>query len=277
MKNDTNLCLNGDSMRSAIKQVASARFGVTSLYLLKADELQDQNGTGRQTRKGGQLPGHKVDEWIGKVRQRHPAWDLISPPRIMIFIQLGSCTAYIRFEKCEPECPNWCKAGKQGRLLELSLPALQSQNVSTHRAGHDGGTGASPVHPSSMQVFWELGLAETHQTLVKNKLRSRVVVQADGQLKTGRDIAVPQHCWVQKNGERLPAALVVGRMHHDAQNAIWIFVLWVCGLGSELRSQIQRQIPDHVVNFFKMITQELREIMAGIRFSYSKWNDRAGG
>ena len=178
---------NGDSMRSAIKQVASARFGVTSLYLTEADELQIKMAQGAKPGEGGQLPGHKVDEWIGKTRHSTPGVGLISPPPHHDIYSIEDLAQLIFDLK------------NANRAARISVKLVTKAGVGTIAAGvtkakadvvliagHDGGTGASPV--SSIRhagLPWELGLAETHQTLVKNKLRSRVVVQADGQMKTG--------------------------------------------------------------------------------------------
>src|SRR6186713_945989 len=183
---------NGDSMRSAIKQVASGRFGVTSYYLTMADELQIKMAQGAKPGEGGQLPGHKVDEWIGKVRHSTPGVGLISPPPHHDIYSIEDLAQLIFDLK------------NSNRAARISVKLVSKAGVGTIAAGvakakadviliagHDGGTGASPV--SSIKhagLPWELGLAETQQTLVKNKLRSRVVLQTDGQLKTGRDIAV---------------------------------------------------------------------------------------
>mgnify|MGYP003344771482 CR=1 FL=1 len=183
---------NGDSMRSAIKQVASARFGVTSLYLTEADELQIKMAQGAKPGEGGQLPGHKVDEWIGRTRHSTPGVGLISPPPHHDIYSIEDLAQLIFDLK------------NANRAARINVKLVSKAGVGTIAAGvakakadvilisgHDGGTGASPV--SSIRhagLPWELGLAETHQTLVKNKLRSRVVVQADGQMKTGRDIAI---------------------------------------------------------------------------------------
>src|SRR5574343_1759509 len=183
---------NGDSMRSAIKQVASARFGVTIEYLTQADELQIKMAQGAKPGEGGQLPGHKVDERIVKVRNATPGVGLISPPPHHDIYSIEDLAQLIFDLK------------NANRAARINVKLVSKSGVGTIAAGvakakadvilisgHDGGTGASPI--SSIKhagLPWELGLAETHQTLVKNKLRSRVVVKADGQMKTGRDIAI---------------------------------------------------------------------------------------
>ncbi|MBK6938282.1 MAG: glutamate synthase large subunit [Chitinophagaceae bacterium] len=257
---------NGDSMRSAIKQVASARFGVTSLYLTEADELQIKMAQGAKPGEGGQLPGHKVDDWIGKTRHSTPVVGLISPPPHHDIYSIEDLAQLIYDLK---------NANRQARI---SVKLVSKAGVGTIAAGvtkakadvvliagYDGGTGASPV--SSIKhagLPWELGLAETHQTLVKNKLRSRVVVQADGQLKTGRDIAVAALLGAEEWGIATAALIVEGciMMRKCHMNTCPV---GVATQDPELRGRFKGD-PDHVVNFFKMITQELREIMADLGF-----------
>jgi len=257
---------NGDSMRSAIKQVASARFGVTSLYLTEADELQIKMAQGAKPGEGGQLPGHKVDEWIGRVRHATPGVGLISPPPHHDIYSIEDLAQLIYDLK------------NANRKARISVKLVSKAGVGTIAAGvtkakadvvlisgHDGGTGASPV--SSIKhagLPWELGLAETQQTLVKNKLRSRVVVQADGQMKTGRDIAVAALLGAEEWGIATAALVVEGciMMRKCHMNTCPV---GVATQDPELRKKFKGD-PNHVVNFFKMITQELREIMAELGF-----------
>lgn len=257
---------NGDSMRSAIKQVASARFGVTSLYLTEADELQIKMAQGAKPGEGGQLPGHKVDEWIGRVRHATPGVGLISPPPHHDIYSIEDLAQLIYDLK------------NANRKARISVKLVSKAGVGTIAAGvtkakadvvlisgHDGGTGASPV--SSIKhagLPWELGLAETQQTLVKNKLRSRVVVQADGQMKTGRDIAVAALLGAEEWGVATAALVVEGciMMRKCHMNTCPV---GVATQDPELRKRFKGD-PNHVVNFFKMITQELREIMAELGF-----------
>ncbi len=257
---------NGDSMRSSIKQVASARFGVTSLYLTEADELQIKMAQGAKPGEGGQLPGHKVDDWIGRVRHATPGVGLISPPPHHDIYSIEDLAQLIYDLK------------NANRAARISVKLVSKAGVGTIAAGvtkakadvvliagHDGGTGASPV--SSIKhagLPWELGLAETHQTLVKNKLRSRVVVQADGQLKTGRDIAVAALLGAEEWGIATATLVVEGciMMRKCHMNTCPV---GVATQDPELRNRFKGD-PDHVVNFFKMITQELREIMADLGF-----------
>src|ERR1700710_2173370 len=202
---------NGDSMRSAIKQVASARFGVTSNYLTNADELQIKMAQGAKPGEGGQLPGHKVDDWIAKVRHSTPGVGLISPPPHHDIYSIEDLAQLIFDLK------------NANRAARINVKLVSKAGVGTIAAGvakahadviliagYDGGTGASPI--SSVKhagLPWELGLAEAHQTLVRNKLRSRVVLQTDGQLKTGRDLAIAALMGAEEWGVAT-AALVAG-------------------------------------------------------------------
>lgn len=261
-----DLLENGDSMRSAIKQVASARFGVTSLYLTEADEIQIKMAQGAKPGEGGQLPGHKVDDWIGKVRHATPGVGLISPPPHHDIYSIEDLAQLIYDLKTA------------NRSARISVKLVSKAGVGTIAAGvtkakadvvlvagHDGGTGASPI--SSIKhagLPWELGLAEAQQTLVKNKLRSRVVVQADGQLKTGRDIAIATLLGAEEWGIATAALVVEGCIMMRKCH------LNTCPVGvatqdPELRNRFKGDA-GHVVNFFKMITHELREIMAELGF-----------
>ena len=257
---------NGDSMRSAIKQVASARFGVTSLYLTEADELQIKMAQGAKPGEGGQLPGDKVDDWIGRVRHSTPGVGLISPPPHHDIYSIEDLAQLIFDLK------------NANRVARISVKLVSKAGVGTIAAGvtkakadvvliagYDGGTGASPV--SSIKhagLPWELGLAETHQTLVKNKLRSRVVVQADGQMKTGRDIAIAALLGAEEWGVATAALVVEGciMMRKCHMNTCPV---GVATQDPELRKRFKGN-PDHVVNFFKFMVEELREIMAELGF-----------
>jgi glutamate synthase (NADPH/NADH) large chain len=257
---------NGDSMRSAIKQVASARFGVTSYYLTEADELQIKMAQGAKPGEGGQLPGHKVDDWIGKTRHSTPGVGLISPPPHHDIYSIEDLAQLIFDLK------------NANRAARINVKLVSKAGVGTIAAGvakakadviliagNDGGTGASPI--SSIKhagLPWELGLAETHQTLVKNKLRSRVVVQADGQMKTGRDIAIATLLGAEEWGVATAALVVEGCIMMRKCH------LNTCPVGvatqdPELRKRFSGNA-DHVVNFFKFIVQDLREIMAELGF-----------
>jgi glutamate synthase (NADPH/NADH) large chain len=265
---------NGDSMRSAIKQVASARFGVTSYYLTEADELQIKMAQGAKPGEGGQLPGHKVDEWIGKTRHSTPGVGLISPPPHHDIYSIEDLAQLIFDLK------------NANRAARINVKLVSKAGVGTIAAGvakakadvilvsgHDGGTGASPL--SSIKhagLPWELGLAESHQTLVKNKLRSRVVLQADGQMKTGRDIAIATLLGAEEWGVATAALVVEGCIMMRKCH------LNTCPVGvatqdPELRKRFTGDA-DHVVNFFRFIVQELREIMAEL--GYRTVNEMVG-
>lgn len=257
---------NGDSMRSAIKQVASARFGVTSYYLTNADELQIKMAQGAKPGEGGQLPGHKVDEWIAKVRHSTPGVGLISPPPHHDIYSIEDLAQLIFDLK---------NANRQARInvklvSKAGVGTIAAGVAKAHAdviliSGHDGGTGASPI--SSIKhagLPWELGLSETHQTLVKNKLRNRVVVQTDGQLKTGRDIAIATLLGAEEWGVATAALVVEGCIMMRKCH------LNTCPVGvatqdPELRKRFAGN-PDHVVNLFKFLTEELRELMAELGF-----------
>ena len=257
---------NGDSMRSAIKQVASARFGVTSLYLTEADELQIKMAQGAKPGEGGQLPGHKVDEWIGRVRHATPGVGLISPPPHHDIYSIEDLAQLIfDLKNANRKARISVKLVSKAGVGTIAAGVAKAKADVVLIAGFDGGTGASPI--SSIKhagLPWELGLAETHQTLVKNKLRSRIVVQADGQMKTGRDIAIAALLGAEEWGVATAALIVEGCIMMRKCH------LNTCPVGvatqdSELRKRFKGN-PDHVVNFFKFMVQELREIMAELGF-----------
>jgi len=257
---------NGDSMRSAIKQVASARFGVTSLYLTEADELQIKMAQGAKPGEGGQLPGHKVDDWIGRVRHATPGVGLISPPPHHDIYSIEDLAQLIfDLKNANRNARINVKLVSKAGVGTIAAGVTKAKADVVLISGHDGGTGASPI--SSIKhagLPWELGLAETHQTLVKNKLRSRVVVQADGQMKTGRDIAIAALLGAEEWGVATAALIVEGCIMMRKCH------LNTCPVGvatqdEELRKRFTGD-PDHVVNFFRFIVQELREIMAELGF-----------
>ncbi len=257
---------NGDSMRSSIKQVASGRFGVTSYYLTMAEELQIKMAQGAKPGEGGQLPGHKVDEWIGKVRHATPGVGLISPPPHHDIYSIEDLAQLIfDLKNANRAARINVKLVSKAGVGTIAAGVVKAKADVVLIAGHDGGTGASPI--SSIKhagLPWELGLAETHQTLVKNKLRSRVVVQTDGQLKTGRDVAIATLLGAEEWGIATAALVVEGCIMMRKCH------LNTCPVGiatqdKQLRNQFTGDA-DHVVNFFKFITQELREIMAELGF-----------
>ncbi|MBP7555831.1 MAG: glutamate synthase large subunit [Chitinophagaceae bacterium] len=257
---------NGDSMRSAIKQVASARFGVTSLYLTEADELQIKMAQGAKPGEGGQLPGHKVDDWIGKTRHSTPGVGLISPPPHHDIYSIEDLAQLIfDLKNANRKARISVKLVSKAGVGTIAAGVAKAKADVVLIAGYDGGTGASPI--SSIRhagLPWELGLAETHQTLVKNKLRSRVVVQADGQMKTGRDIAIAALLGAEEWGIATAALVVEGcilmRKCH----------LNTCPVGVATQDPDLRKrftgAADHVVNFFRFMVQELREVMAELGY-----------
>lgn len=265
---------NGDSMRSAIKQVASARFGVTSLYLTEADELQIKMAQGAKPGEGGQLPGHKVDEWIGRTRHSTPGVGLISPPPHHDIYSIEDLAQLIfDLKNANRQARISVKLVSKAGVGTIAAGVTKAKADVVLIAGFDGGTGASPV--SSIRhagLPWELGLAETHQTLVKNKLRSRVVVQADGQMKTGRDIAIATLLGAEEWGIATAALVVEGcilmRKCH----------LNTCPVGVATQDPDLRKrfngAAEHVVNFFQFMVQELREIMAEL--GYKTINEMVG-
>src|SRR5947208_8643506 len=183
---------NGDSRRSAIKQVASGRFGVTSEYLANADELQIKMAQGAKPGEGGQLPGHKVDKYIGSIRFTTPGVGLISPPPHHDIYSFEDLKQLIYDLRCgNPRARISVKLVSEVGVGTVAAGVAKANADHVLISGHDGGTGASPL--SSIQaagVPWEIGLAETQQTLVANDLRSRIIVQVDGQMRTGRDVVV---------------------------------------------------------------------------------------
>jgi len=257
---------NGDSMRSAIKQIASARFGVTSHYLSEADELQIKMAQGAKPGEGGQLPGHKVDDWIAKVRHSTPGVGLISPPphhdiysiedlkQLIFDLKNANRAARINVKLVSKAGVGTIAAGVAKAKADVILIA-----------GYDGGTGASPI--SSIKhagLPWELGLAEAHQTLVKNQLRSRVVLQADGQMKTARDIAIATLLGAEEWGVAT-AALVAGGCIMMRKCHLNTCPVGVATQDPELRKLFTGK-PEHIVNLFYFIAEELREIMASLGF-----------
>ncbi|MBE9586332.1 glutamate synthase large subunit [Mucilaginibacter sp. JRF] len=257
---------NGDSMRSAIKQIASARFGVTSNYLTNADELQIKMAQGAKPGEGGQLPGHKVDDWIARTRHSTPGVGLISPPPHHDIYSIEDLAQLIFDLK------------NANRAARINVKLVSKAGVGTIAAGvakahadviliagYDGGTGASPI--SSIKhagLPWELGLSEAHQTLVRNKLRSRVVLQADGQLKTGRDIAIATLLGAEEWGVAT-AALVAGGCIMMRKCHLNTCPVGVATQDPELRKLFSGDA-DHVVNLFKFLVQEFREVMAELGF-----------
>ena len=257
---------NGDWRRSAIKQVASARFGVTSNYLVNADELQIKMAQGAKPGEGGQLPGHKVDDFIAKIRYSVPGVGLISPPPHHDIYSIEDLAQLIHDLKNSND-----RARVSVKLVAEVGVGTIAAGVSKAKAdvvlisGYDGGTGASPLQSiKHAGVPWELGLAETQQILVMNDLRGRIRVEADGQLKTGRDVAVACLLGAEEFGFASAALIASGCI------MMRVCHLNTCPVGiatqdPELRKKFEGK-PEHVVNFMMFIASELREYMAQLGF-----------
>jgi glutamate synthase domain-containing protein 2/glutamate synthase domain-containing protein 1/glutamate synthase domain-containing protein 3 len=255
---------NGDRRRSAIKQVASGRFGVTIHYLVNADELQIKMAQGAKPGEGGQLPGHKVDEYIGSIRHTTPGVGLISPPPHHDIYSIEDLKQLIYDLRCSnPTAQVSVKLVSEVGVGTIAAGVSKANADRVLIAGHDGGTGASPL--SSIQaagVPWEIGLAETQQTLVLNDLRSRIVVQTDGQLKTGRDVVIAAMLGADEMGFSTAPLIATGCIMMRACH------LNTCPVGiatqdPELRKRY-KGTPEHVVNFFFFVAEEVREILAGL-------------
>lgn len=257
---------NGNNMRSAIKQVASGRFGVTSYYLTNADELQIKMAQGAKPGEGGQLPGHKVDDWIGRVRNSTPGVDLISPPPHHDIYSIEDLAQLIYDLKNANR-----RARINVKLVSKAGVGIIASGVAKAKAdailisGHDGGTGASPL--SSIRhagLPWELGLAETHQTLVRNKLRDRVVVQTDGQIRTGRDLVIATLLGAEEYGVAT-AALVVEGCIMMRKCHVNTCPVGIATQNPDLRARFTGD-PEHVINFFRFLAEDMRNIMAELGF-----------
>ncbi|MFN3404473.1 MAG: glutamate synthase large subunit [Cytophagaceae bacterium] len=257
---------NGDWERSAIKQVASGRFGVTSYYLANADELQIKMAQGAKPGEGGQLPGHKVDDWIGRVRHSTPGVGLISPPPHHDIYSIEDLAQLIfDLKNSNPKARISVKLVSEAGVGTIAAGVAKAHSDVVLIAGHDGGTGASPI--SSIKhagLPWELGVAETHQTLVKNNLRSRIVVQADGQMKTGRDLAIAALLGAEEWGVATAALVTSGCIMMRKCH------LNTCPVGVATQDKNLRALftgkPEHVINLFTFMAMELREIMAELGF-----------
>ncbi|WP_339925502.1 glutamate synthase large subunit [uncultured Cyclobacterium sp.] len=257
---------NGDWQRSAIKQVASGRFGVTSNYLTNAAELQIKMAQGAKPGEGGQLPGHKVDDWIGKVRHSTPGVGLISPPPHHDIYSIEDLAQLIYdLKNANRKARINVKLVSQAGVGTVAAGVAKAQSDVILISGADGGTGASPL--SSIRhagLPWELGLSEAHQTLVINNLRSRVTLQTDGQLRTGRDLAIAVLLGAEEWGISTGALVVEGCIMMRKCH------LNTCPVGIATQNPELRKLftgnPDHVVNFFTFLAQDLREIMASLGF-----------
>ncbi len=257
---------NGDSMRSAVKQVASGRFGVTTEYLVNADDIQIKMAQGAKPGEGGQLPGHKVNEWIAKVRHSTPGVGLISPPPHHDIYSIEDLKQLILdLKNVNPYARISVKLVSEVGVGTIAAGVAKAYADHVLISGNDGGTGASPL-TSVMQAgsHWELGLSETQQTLVANRLRGRIAVQTDGGIRTGRDVVIAALLGADEvgfgTGALIASGCIMMRKCH----------LNTCPVGvatqdPELRKLFPGQ-PEHVVNFFTFIAEEVREIMARLGF-----------
>ncbi|HEU4804584.1 MAG TPA: glutamate synthase large subunit, partial [Nitrobacter sp.] len=265
---------NGDSMRSAIKQVASGRFGVTTEYLVNSDMMQIKMAQGAKPGEGGQLPGHKVDATIARVRHSTPGVGLISPPPHHDIYSIEDLAQLIYdLKNVNPESLVSVKLVSEIGVGTVAAGVAKARADHVTIAGFEGGTGASPLtsikHAGSP---WEIGLAETHQTLVREKLRSRIVVQVDGGFRTGRDVVIGALLGADEFGfataPLIAAGCIMMRKCH----------LNTCPVGVATQDPVLRKRftgqPEHVINFFFFVAEEVREIMA--QLGYRTFNDMIG-
>jgi glutamate synthase (NADPH) large chain len=264
----------GDSMRSRIKQVASGRFGVTAEYLSNADQIQIKMAQGAKPGEGGQLPGHKVSQYIAKLRFSVPGVGLISPPPHHDIYSIEDLAQLIHdLKNANPKATISTKLVSETGVGTVAAGVAKAKSDHIVIAGHDGGTGASPI--SSIKhagTPWELGLAETQQTLVLNQLRGRTIVQVDGQMKTGRDVVIGALLGADEFGFATAPLVVEGCIMMRKCH------LNTCPVGvatqdPTLRKKFTGQ-PEHVVNFFFFIAEEIRELMASM--GVAKFNDLIG-
>jgi glutamate synthase (NADPH/NADH) large chain len=257
---------NGDRRRSAIKQVASARFGVTTYYLVNADELQIKVAQGAKPGEGGQLPGHKVDAIIAKTRHSIPGVTLISPPPHHDIYSIEDLAQLIfDLKMVNPRARISVKLVAEAGVGTVAAGVAKAHADVILISGHDGGTGASPLTSiKHAGVPWELGLAETHQVLVKNDLRSRVILQTDGQMRTGRDVAIAALLGAEEFGfataPLVASGCIMMRKCH----------LNTCPVGIATQDPVLRAKfagkPEHVIRFMFYVAEELREHMSKLGF-----------
>jgi glutamate synthase (NADPH/NADH) large chain len=257
---------NGDSMRSAIKQVAAGRFGVTTEYLVNADMLQIKMAQGAKPGEGGQLPGHKVSKYIAQVRHTVPGVGLISPPPHHDIYSIEDLAQLIHdLKNANPNASISVKLVSEIGVGTVAAGVSKAKADHVTISGHDGGTGASPL--SSIRYAgspWEVGIAETQQTLVLNKLRGRIAVQADGQMKTGRDVVIAALLGADEMGFATAPLVVEGCIMMRKCH------LNTCPVGvatqdPDLIKKFTGQ-PEHVVNYFFYVAEEVREYMAKMGF-----------
>jgi glutamate synthase (NADPH/NADH) large chain len=265
---------NGDSMRSAIKQVASGRFGVTAEYLVNSDVMQIKIAQGAKPGEGGQLPGHKVDKIIAKVRHSTPGVGLISPPPHHDIYSIEDLAQLIfDLKNVNPQGDVSVKLVSEVGVGTVAAGVSKARSDHVTIAGFEGGTGASPLtsikHAGSP---WEIGLAETHQTLVANRLRGRIAVQVDGGIRTGRDVVVGALLGADEFGfataPLIAAGCVMMRKCH----------LNTCPVGVATQDPVLRKRfrgqPEHIINYFFFVAEEVRELMAEL--GYRTFNEMIG-
>jgi glutamate synthase (NADPH/NADH) large chain len=265
---------NGDSMRSAIKQVASGRFGVTAEYLVNSDMMQIKIAQGAKPGEGGQLPGHKVDKTIAKVRHSTPGVGLISPPPHHDIYSIEDLAQLIfDLKNVNPDGNVSVKLVSEVGVGTVAAGVSKARSDHVTIAGYEGGTGAAPLtsikHAGSP---WEIGLAETHQTLVANRLRGRIAVQVDGGLRTGRDVVVGALLGADEFGfataPLIAAGCIMMRKCH----------LNTCPVGVATQDPVLRKRftgqPEHVINYFFFVAEEVRELMAEL--GYRSFDDMIG-
>ncbi|MGB9036245.1 MAG: glutamate synthase-related protein, partial [Paeniglutamicibacter sp.] len=253
--------------RSAVKQIASGRFGVTSMYLTHADDLQIKMAQGAKPGEGGQLMANKVYPWVARTRHSTPGVGLISPPPHHDIYSIEDLAQLIHDAKCSnPGARVHVKLVSEVGIGTVAAGVTKAKADVVLVSGHDGGTGASPLNSlKHAGVPWELGLAETQQTLMLNGLRERVTVQVDGQLKTGRDVVIAALLGAEEFGFATAPLVVAGCI------MMRVCHLDTCPVGvatqnPELRARFTGQV-DHVVNFFEFLAQEVREILAELGFA----------
>jgi glutamate synthase (NADPH/NADH) large chain/glutamate synthase (ferredoxin) len=254
----------GDERRSAIKQVASGRFGVTIDYLVNADELQIKMAQGAKPGEGGQLPGRKVDAYIGKIRHSTPGVGLISPPPHHDIYSIEDLKQLIYDLRCaNPTARISVKLVAEVGVGTVAAGVAKANSDHVLISGHDGGTGASPLSSIfGSGIPWEIGLAETQQTLLRNDLRSRIWVQVDGQLKTGRDVAIAAMLGADEMGFATAPLIATGCIMMRACH------LNTCPVGiatqdPELRKRFAGT-PEHVINYFHFVAEDVRRILASL-------------
>ena len=265
---------NGDSMRSAIKQVASGRFGVSAEYLVNSDMMQIKIAQGAKPGEGGQLPGHKVDKTIAKVRHSTPGVGLISPPPHHDIYSIEDLAQLIfDLKNVNPDGDVSVKLVSEIGVGTVAAGVSKARSDHVTIAGYEGGTGAAPLtsikHAGSP---WEIGLAETHQTLVANRLRGRIAVQVDGGIRTGRDVVVGALLGADEFGfataPLIAAGCIMMRKCH----------LNTCPVGVATQDPVLRKRftgqPEHVINYFFFVAEEVRELMA--EMGYRSFDEMIG-